>query len=42
MKRSSYGKFRDELTPRRAKMVEKAFSMLDRDNCGSITIKDIV
>lgn len=33
---------RDELTPRRAAMVNKAFAMMDRDGCGTITIKDIV
>lgn len=33
---------RDDLTPRRAAMVEKAYCMLDRDNCGGITIKDII
>lgn len=32
---------RDELTERRRKMVEKAFRILDRDNCGSITLADI-
>ena len=29
------------MTPRRAKMVEKAFTMLDRDGSGKLDIKDI-
>jgi Ca2+-binding EF-hand superfamily protein len=34
-------RYRDDLTPRRAKMVEKAFTMLDRDCSGKLTISDI-
>lgn len=33
---------REELTPRRAKMVQKVFNMLDRDGSGHISIKDII
>jgi Ca2+-binding EF-hand superfamily protein len=32
---------RDELTPRRLTMVNKAFSMLDKDGSGQITLSDI-
>jgi Ca2+-binding EF-hand superfamily protein len=32
---------RDDLTPRRAAMVQKAFAMLDKDGSGQITISDI-
>ena len=32
---------RDDLTPRRAAMVQKAFAMLDKDGQGGITISDI-
>ena len=32
---------RDELTPRRMTMVEKAFAMLDRDGSGVVKINDI-
>ena len=34
--------FRDELSERRARMVEKAFCMLDKNNSGTITIEDII
>lgn len=33
---------REELTPRRAKMVEKVYNMLDRDRSGQITVRDII
>lgn len=33
---------RDELTPRRFKIVEKVYSMLDPDNYGRVSVKDIV
>lgn len=33
---------RDELTPRRTRMVEKAFAMLDRDGSGILDVKDII
>jgi calcyphosin len=33
---------RDELTPRRAKMVEKVFRLMDRDGSGQITLADVV
>lgn len=32
---------RDELTPRRKAMVDKAFAMLDKDGSGVITLSDI-
>lgn len=32
---------RDDLTPRRAAMVEKAYNMMDKDGRGGITISDI-
>lgn len=34
-------KFRDELTERRRKMVEKAFRMMDRDGSGQLNIQDL-
>jgi len=33
--------YRDELTPRRMVMVNKAFAMMDRDGSGQLTIGDI-
>lgn len=33
--------YREELTDRRKRMVEKAFTMLDRNGSGEITISDI-
>ena len=33
--------YRDELTPRRMAMVNKAFMMMDRDGSGQLTISDI-
>jgi calcyphosin len=33
---------REELTPRRAKMVHKVFNMLDRDGTGQVTVRDII
>jgi Ca2+-binding EF-hand superfamily protein len=33
---------RDEMTPRRAKMVEKIFHRLDRDGSGLINLADVV
>ena len=33
---------REELTPRRAKMVAKVFTMLDRDGSGQVSISDII
>ena len=35
-------RYRDELTPRRLKMVEKAYAMLDRDGSGQLDVKDII
>jgi len=32
---------RDELTPRRLRMVDKAFAMLDRNGSGHIDLTDI-
>lgn len=32
---------RDDLTERRKKMVEKAWDIMDKDNSGKITVKDI-
>ena len=32
---------RDELTPRRKAMVDKAFAMMDRDGSGVVTLQDI-
>ncbi len=33
---------RDEMTPRRAKMVQKIFARLDRDGSGKIDINDVI
>jgi Ca2+-binding EF-hand superfamily protein len=33
---------RDEMTPRRAKMVERIFNRLDRDGSGIINLGDVV
>lgn len=33
--------YRDELTERRKKMVEKAFRMMDRDGSGQLNIQDL-
>lgn len=32
---------RDELTPRRRVMVDKAYAMLDRDGSGQLNIQDL-
>jgi Ca2+-binding EF-hand superfamily protein len=32
---------RDELTPRRRAIVDKAFAMMDRDNSGQLSIQDL-
>lgn len=36
------GGLREELTERRAKMVEKVFNMMDRDRSGEINAKDAI
>lgn len=33
---------RDELTPRRLRMVQKAYTMLDRDGSGELSVQDII
>jgi Ca2+-binding EF-hand superfamily protein len=33
--------FRDELTDRRRAMVEKAFTLLDKDGSGQLTVSDL-
>ena len=33
---------REDLTPRRAKMVTKVFNMLDRDGSGFVSISDVI
>ena len=34
--------YREELTPRRGKMVQKVFQMLDRDGSGQVTVRDVI
>ena len=32
---------RDELSPRKKAMVDRAFAIMDQDGCGTLTVKDI-